>query len=321
MSDTATQFVPPTPEQMAAHIQRHAPRPPSALQLWAPLLIVAGLFVMAAITRSGLMIILTWVALIGLFVFVSWRGKRIATTEQRVARVQELAMLRRSVEALRLAWRLVPETATVASRQARLISLMAHELLMLGQHDAAIIAFNAVLDRLPESHPAGGQLRLQRVLAQLHADQLADADDELRRLRASAAVQQPGGARAMYRLAQLLQQIRTYHYREAVAESDHLIEDLRPLGVDASHGYALLALALQQLAERAEKETADNAEASLDETSPPQQSADQLREQAVAWWKRATLLCPPNELIDHYPELEPLKALPAASASPPGGAS
>jgi hypothetical protein len=76
--------------------------------------------------------------------------------------------------------------------------------------------------------------------------------------------------------------VRTNHFADAVEGCDGLLDELRPLGVDAGYGHALVALAYHHLAGAA------------------------AGEQAALWWSRATLLVAAPALLDRFAELRPL---------------
>ena len=102
---------------------------------------------------------------------------------------------------------------------------------------------------------------------------------------------------ASYRLACLVQQIRTHHFADAVQDSQNLVEELRPLGVESGYGHALLAFAHEPLASRVSAEA----------LAEPEQLAAHASE-ARNCWSRATLLLSPEAIADRYPELAPLAA-------------
>src|SRR5690606_19761282 len=123
-----------------------------------------------------------------------------------------------------------------------------------------IVAYDYLIDRLVPDDPAAVQFQVLRSLAQLSAERLTDADDTLRRLRGVIGRYQNTPVGAAYRLAQLLQQVRTHHYQQAIDESDTLVDALRPLGVQAGYGHALMALAHQQLAKHTQQVAPDDVQ-------------------------------------------------------------
>jgi len=133
---------------------------------------------------------------------------------------------------------------------------------------------------------------VSRANAALGADRLSDADDSIRRLRGAVEAFPDTTISATYRLAQLAQQVRTHHFAEGVKENDDLLDALRPLGVEAGYGHALMALCHYH--DPTQGETADDATA---------------HDAAKQWWGRATLLLPSHTLLSRYPELKPLTEL------------
>jgi len=206
------------------------------------------------------------------------------TLEHQVTYAQELSMLRHHEQTLRLTWQLLPQVATAAMLHNRVVAYLAYSLDQLKVFDAAIVAYDNLIGQLPPQHPGSVQLQIQRAIAQLQLEQLIDADDTLRRMRHMADTIKHTAVGASYRLAGLLQQVRTHHFAEAIEESGGLLEDLRPLGVEAAYGQALMALCYHQHggAEGAGGGGAQNSR---------------------LWWSRATLLMPPATLVDRFDEL------------------
>ena len=153
-------------------------------------------------------------------------------------------------------------------------------------YGAAIVGYDSLLEHLPNDHPGAIQLRAHRALAALHSDRLADADDTLRQMRSHVEPYANTPIGATYRLAELTQAVRTHHYSDPLERAEHMLDDLRPLGVEAGYGHALLALCHQE------------DRASRDEHA--------RREAVRRWWESATLLLPEAALLDRYPELRVL---------------
>src|SRR5690606_10485087 len=103
-----------------------------------------------------------------------------------------------------------------------------------------------LLDMLPQDHPGAIHLRIHRAIAALSAERLLDADEALRRLRNVTSDYARTPLAALYRFAELIQIVRTGHYDDALHEADTLLDALRPLGIEAGYGHALLALCYQQ---------------------------------------------------------------------------
>lgn len=275
----------PTAEQMQSHLAAHPPRRPSRQTGLVLLLAMAAMFLLVVSARHALMLLLPWLLLLGISAWVFWRVRRLRRLEQRVNQVQERTMLRWFEPALREAWDLLSATAAVPSLHGRVMATLAHCLEQLGAYDAAIVVYNRLIDESGEAPPP--TLRLRRVFAQLQADHLADADDALRHLRGPARTWAGTAAGAAFRLVWLLQLVRTNHFTEAAEGEQDLLDALRPLGVEAAYGHALMALACHYL------------------------SGQAAAARARLWWSRATLLMPASVLIARFAELRPLADAPA----------
>ena len=348
-------FVPPTPQQFQQLLDAHPLRPPSKLLLWLPI-IGLGAVLLLALTAEHLWSLLGMIlAVAAVIIAVQYRVRQVRQLEAQTARVQELAMLRRYREALRLAWRTLPRCVSLPDLYHRQVAAMSQSLDALRCHEAAIIGYSRLLDHVPSDHPGALHVRMLKAIAELSSDQLADADDELRRLHQWGVDREPESdtpsgersegnedagesasgkasrqnaaalavTRAGYHLACLLQQVRTYHYADAVAGLDDLQKRLRPLGVDAGHGYGLAALACQQQSQRlADKQREASAAAWDSQENGRASDPDQLMEQAGQWWSRATLLLPLERLTGRFTELSQVAEDPALtqwarSADPP----
>ncbi len=287
-------FAPPSSEQFDAHLQAHPPNPPSKWQRRAPLLIAAGLLGISLATSGLASALLPWVGLAWLMGHNWVRTQRALSLEARVRRTQETAMQRRYPQALREAWRVLPLTTPAPALHSQTVAMISHCLDSLNCFDAAIVGYDYLLDRLPSGEPITTHIGVSRANAALGADRLSDADDSIRRLRGAVEQYPDTTISAAYRLAQLAQQVRTHHFAEGAGENGDLIEALRPLGVEAGYGHALLALCHYKQHE--------SSEANDTQTFP---ALDLARD----WWANATMLLPANSLIQRYPELKPLTEL------------
>ncbi|GAB4194238.1 MAG: hypothetical protein Kow00105_08450 [Phycisphaeraceae bacterium] len=297
-------FSPPSPEQFEAHLNAHPAHPPGKWQLRAPLLAVAALLVISLMTTGPLSALLPWVALIWLFGHNWYRTRRSMELEGRVRQVQEKAQLRHVTAALRDAWRLLPQLTAIPPLHSQTVALMAHCLDYLCCYDAAIVGYDYLLERLPNNEPIAVHIGVCRANAALGAERLSDADDTIRRLRGAIEPYKGTTIGAAYRLAQLAQHVRTHHFMEAVQENQDLLEAMRPLGIEAGYGHALMALCYERLA--AQQATQDAGEAPANNTSYPE-TIEEVGDKAKLWWQRATLLLPIPTLERRYPELTPLK--------------
>ncbi|MCX5662345.1 MAG: hypothetical protein NTW19_21915 [Planctomycetota bacterium] len=322
-------FAPPTPEQVRRHLERHAARGPSALRLWAPLailILVVGVLILGG--SSPVTVVGAWMVLGIAMLLRAMQRRWVQGLEARAVRAQELALRRHWPQSLRLAWRALPSIVSFPELHARLIAVIAHDLDQLKAYDSAIAAYDFLIERLPADHPASVQFRVQRALTELACDHLTDADQTLRRLRSVIDPYHGTITAAGYRLATLLQQIRTNHFADAVEDSDGLVDELRPLGVDAGYGHALLALAFARLAagEPPPSQVIDESSTTRSEGEPaapaqpevtPAERSAELRRKAGLWWSRATLLLPVEALLDRFPELDYLLRAAPAPALPP----
>ncbi len=279
-------FIPPTAEQVGAHLDRYPPRGPSRLGAWMTLGVVV-LLVMTLLTNQSPLTLLLWLLLAAMIINAAMRIRRARRLEQQVTWAQELAVLRRHAQSLRLAWRTLPSSASAPMQHGRTVACIASNLDQLKAYDAAIVAYDYLIDWLPAGHRGAVQLQVHRAIAQLETGQLIDADDALHRLRGLIESFRHTAIGATYRLAGLIQQIRTNHYAEAAEGCGDLIADLRPLGVEAGYGHALMALSYHMLAHRPE----------------PPVPGRRDSHQAELWWARATLLLPLAALTDRFPEL------------------
>ena len=297
MDDSHTSgFTPPTAEQLSGHLRRCAPR---RARRWLSILPFAGLGLIVGLTfaADGLgSVLLPVLALAALTAALSWRVRWLRRTEQGAVRVQELAATRHYRNALSQGWRLLPKLRAMPEMHCRTLAALALCLDQLKAYDSAIVAYDFLLALLPANHSGAIQMTVQRAAAQLMSDRLIDADDALRRLRGVIDQYPHTPLAAGYRLAGLLQQVHTYHFADAVAESDNLVESLRPLGVEAGFGYALMALAHFR----------------LDPTRAGERSAP-----ATLWWARATTLLSPAALLERFDQLRQIAHLPATPRPEP----
>lgn len=291
-------FNPPNPEQVASHLERYSASGRSRGGAAAPMLvIVLAWMISTAVPDIGMLLLI--VAFGAVLLWFHYKAKAARQLELRVDTIRDLALRREWRSSLSTAWDTLPQLVHTPALHGQTVMIMATDLANLRAFDSAIVMYDYLVERLPEQHVGATQLRVQRTIAQLSDDRLADADDAIRRLRGMADMLQDPAVTAGLQFAELFQQIRTHHYLDAIGRSDTLVDRLRPLGVEAGLGYGLMALAYWQLKRRTE----DDA---------PYEAA------AQTWWSRATLLLPVERLVERYPELQPVAdALPASSAVPP----
>lgn len=291
-------FSPPTTQQVEALLEAHPLRSPSPLVVWGPMAALGGVLALAVLAEGmlwGALLPLGGLALI--FTYLMLRVRRVRQVEQRVGRAQELAMLRHHERALAMGWRLLPQADAAPGPYLRTMTLIGHCLEELKVYEGAIVCFDRLLSLLPNEHPGAVHLRIHRAIAALGCERLLDADEALSRLRGTMGEYAHTPLAALYRLADLIQAVRTGHYADPLAEADTLLEELRPLGVEAGYGHALLALCYRRA------QPGEKGEAAWDER----------REQAATWWRRATALLPAEALVERFPELAAMPAEEGAS--------
>jgi len=295
---TPQPFSPPTARQVLTHLKRYPAREPSKLIAWLPIIAMATAVVLTMMVQSDWALMLPWLTVGAVFVLLATKMRNLHRLEQQMTDAQELAMLRHWRQSLRLAWRLLPSLVTQPILYGRAVALTAHCLDQLKSYEASIAAYHHLIDRVPAQDPVSIQIRIHRSAAQLANDQLIDADDDLRKLRTHTDLLSHRAIGAAYQLVQLIQQVRTNHWAEAVQDAPQRIDHLRPLGVEAGYGYALTALSYYKLDTDADT-TASLANAGL-------------------WWSRATLLLPVGALVDRFSELKQIATLlPAQENVPP----
>ncbi|MCC7147189.1 MAG: hypothetical protein IT443_12150 [Phycisphaeraceae bacterium] len=337
MASVEVEFHPPTAAQVGRHLRRYGLQAPSRFALWLPLLAMGGAIGLIW-TDSAEGAFGAWVLLGAWMGYHFWRARRQRELERLVSGVQELSMLRRDEQALRQAWLLVPKVRRRMDLHARLLTVMGHVLEELSCYEPAMVVYDALLARLPREHPASVHLGLARIMALLATDRLSDADEALRRFRGVVESGQGNLLGALYRLAELYQMVRTNHFADAVGRAAVLVEDLRPLGLEAGYGYALMALAYYRQGVRVGGvEATPGGEESHTPSQPPpprgggeeetgtlpgvgeQDSAicdrplnkrtypggipGELPGGAGEWWGRATLLVGAEQLVGRFGEL------------------
>ena len=280
---------------------------------WMPLAVLAGVMVVALTSTHPLMQLLPWAALIGMLIFMSRRVRMVRDLERQTQRVQELAMLRHQRQALDAGWELLPKVTGSLDLYARITALLAHLLDQMKADEPAIVGYDYLIERLPAEHPASVQLRVHKAIVQLESDHLADADDALRKLR--VLQQQPSitPVQAAYHYALLLQSVRTHHYDDAIAMAGGLLDNLRPLGVDAGYGHALLAWSYAAHADRLRQREPEAQETEAAEAARTREK--ELMSSATQWWSRATLLLPVADLARKHVQLNEFAQRPPIAAA------
>lgn len=271
----------PTPQRLADYLATHAPRPVKPWIRYVPLGTVLTAVLISLAVPGPITAALPWAALIGVVIYGTQRRQRHTQATAAALYAQELSMLRHHREALRTAWRVLPALVHRGEEHARTVALIGHILAVLRADDAADVAYDFLLDRLPDGHPAALTLRLQKAANHFEADRLSDGDAELRRVRSAIKADDPGPIGAAYRATRLLQSVRTHHFAEAVEDLPEPTASLRSLGLDGGLAYGLLAFAHHRL--------------------------DQP-EQAASAWRNATHLLPAGELLRRFAALDEVRS-------------
>lgn len=287
-------FEPPTAAQLTRHLEANTPAQGLGWHARLPVVLLVGLGMLLLVMTSPGFALFPLLAVVGVMVYLSSKTRAAAELQDKVARVWELAMIRQYRESLGRAWELLPQCRTSPQLHSRVVTVIAHVLGELRQEEAAEVAYGYLTDRLPGDHPLSLRLRVQRAVAALRSDRLADADESLRKLRGAIEQLHEPTLSASYQMARLLQDVRTGHYADAVEQAEDTAQQLKPLGVEAGYGHGLLALCYQQL--------------SLHDPAADNDQRAALARHARTWWDRATLLIPPAALLFRHPDLRPLTA-------------
>jgi len=285
----------PTAEQVAAHATHFMPQAGPVWVTHAPLIVLVAAVLLAILIPPPIGALLPWLALLGVLIHGSARLRGLRDLERVANAIAEQAMLRRYRPALRRAWLVLPRLVRHPSLHGRVVATMAHCLDDLGAHESAMAAYDHLLAGMPDAGPATMHVRISRAIAALRTDHLADGDEALRRSRGAIGLYLGTPIGGAFRMAQLVQDVRTHHYTDALEFAPTLVDDLRPLGIEAGFGYALMALCMSNA------RPADPAAAA--QVEPP-----------TRWWSRATTLLPAEQLVREFPELEPLARSVAAEA-------
>jgi len=304
MSKPPENFTPPTAEQVRQHLADNPAEAPSPWIGRLPLLALVVLAGLVLLTDPAIALPVGALLLAGALGAMVWRSRYLRRLRQALQQCQEAALLRHYRWALSRAWRLLPQVRRQPQLHGRTVALLGHLLDELACYEAALTVYDHLLPRLNEDHPGRVQLQTQRAVAALGCDQLTDAYDALRVVSHHIDPAERTPTSAGYHLAVLFQQVRTHHYREAIEPGEDLLPALRPLGVEAGYGHALMAFSHRQLREIRPSgeapadqvgEEAETPEAGLDHTALMRR-----------WWDRATLLLPPAAIVHRFPELAPL---------------
>jgi len=314
-SRASDRFRPPSAEQVAELLERHGPELP---QRWVGVVFIvaiAATVLLAAAVPNLFTVTLPWLVILALVITMSVRLTQQRRGAQLNRRAHELSLLRRYDGALRLIWKVLPRVARRPAEHGKAVGLLAHDLDAIGCHEAAVVAYDYLIQRMPPDHPGRVEMRLRKAINLLMEDRLADADDILRGARSTVGHYEAPTLDAWLTYATLLQDIRTNHDAAALAtaldDEPGVIHHLQPLGMQAAYAHALLSLAGHRWIERqAAREHDDAAEPSMnpDERELTPQRVRGLAERS---WRRATLLMAPSALKGRHPELGIIQLPPA----------
>ena len=205
--------------------------------------------------------------------------------EREGMKIDELAMRRKYVEALRGAWVLLPRSKKRHGLYMRMANVIAHCLGELKCYEACAEAYDQLIDRLPIEGDGVKQLRVFRAIAWLMEDRLADADSALRAMRGVKDDYRGTILGATVAYAELLQCVKTFHFEEGLTMSNRLLDDIRPMGIEAGYGHALMATCCYEMALRANEEEEKSG----------------LMKRAKEWWDNAVCLIREEHLLDRLP--------------------
>ncbi|MEM7577988.1 MAG: hypothetical protein AAF328_11015 [Planctomycetota bacterium] len=269
----------PSAERLAEHLATHGPRSIKPWVRYVPLGVVVFAVLISLAVPTAWTSLLPWVALFGALVYGNQRRQRHAQASATALYAQELGMLRYHRDALRTAWNVLPALVYRNDEHARTVALIGHLCNVLGANRTACVAYDFLLERLPDGHPAALSLRLQKAANAFEADRLSDGDAELRRVRGVISPEDAGPIGAAYRATRLLQAVSTHHFAEAVDDLPDPQVAFRALGIDGGLAYGLLALSRHRLGRH---------------------------EPARRAWHDATCLLPADELVRRFAPLHEL---------------
>jgi hypothetical protein len=293
---TREHFALPNADQMRDHLAAHPAQAPSPWFGRLPLIALGMIAALLLLADTWVSLTLPWVILLVVFGVMTWRARQVQQLERSVNECQQWAMRRHYRAALARAWPLLRQLRRQPLLRHRLIAVMAHCLDDLACFEPAMEVYDHLLAEVDPDHAGAVQLHTHRAIAALHCDRLADADDALKRVRQHIDVKEHEPIAAAYHLARVLQEVRTHHDQAATQRGDDMVATLRPLGVEAGFGHALLAWChRRRLRQGAASE-------SRDDLSAPMDHAQAMRR----WWRRATLLLSPAAIVYRFPELAPL---------------
>ncbi|NIA06891.1 MAG: hypothetical protein GWP14_04500 [Actinobacteria bacterium] len=258
------------------------------------ILIGVGLLLWSLLVGAGsergefVSLMLLWIILIGVLVSIFINAARRQGIIRCSRKAADLCLLERWDEAIEPLQKVLNKP--VNQPQIRYQGLL--ELAGVAEHTGKLDQSRQIYQAIGQEQPHGPLGRLALVgeaIVLLKLDQLADAEAVIRRLEVS--VEGPG-LKSLVLLARLYQQIKTGHYSEALEDEANKCE-LARLGLSTKAGYVYGMLAL------AHKNQTEN------------------QDQAKKYWRQATMLIRPENLVRKFPELAQLEqAYPSANGLP-----
>ncbi|QQE13074.1 hypothetical protein JD969_06330 [Planctomycetota bacterium] len=279
------EFTPPTAEQVRGLFTENRPTQDSLWMVRLPLFIGLGAVGILLLVDNAVITMMLWLAFISVFIAAMMRVRYLKQLEAQGVQVDEWAMQRRYVDALRSAWVLLPKSRKRHGLYMRMSNVIAHCLSELKCHEASAEAYDFLIDHLPLEGAGVKQLRVYRAISWLMEDRLADADDTLRHLRGVKSEFKGTALASAYTYAELLQCVKTYHFDEGVALSETLLNDMRPLGIEAGYTYAMMSTCYHEMVLRTEDE----------------KEKARLEKEANKWWEYATCLIKEEHLMNRMP--------------------
>ncbi|MCC5831022.1 MAG: hypothetical protein JJU36_16380 [Phycisphaeraceae bacterium] len=310
----------PSADQVRALLARHPMRSPRRAMLMLPVALLAlGLLLVIGIRQAEIVGLIFLLGLIALVVVVRYRIKMLRLADEHSIQAAEMVATGRYLEALEWVWRRLKSTVALPLSYGRMVFEAGRALQALGQHEAAMVAFDFILRLFERRTWPAVRTRILRIGSLLAHEYLSDADDELNILRStleSLKADEDGKqtipetelewAWASYECLRLNQQVRTLHYRDVLKLDDQAwLTRLHKMGHESAFGYGLIALAALSLGKHQE----DSAEAEITD----------CRTIAQRWWKRATTLMAPESLMEREPLIAGVHEALEAQPSPIGG--
>ena len=258
------------------------------------ILIGLGLLLWSLLVGAGsergefVSLVLLWILLIGLLVNIFINAARRQGLARWSRKAADLCLLERWEEAIEPLRKVLNRPVNLP--QIRYQGLL--ELAGVAEHTGKVDQARQIYRAIGQEQPHGllGRLALMgEAVVLLKMDHLADAETVIRQLELSA---EGPGLKSLVLLARMYQQIKTGHYSEALEDESNKCE-LARLGLSTKAGYVYGLLGLAHI------------------------NQTKNEEQAKKYWRQATMLIRPGNLVEKFPELAQLEqAYPSASELP-----